>query len=94
MENQKSKRGRPPKPADERKFIRGKYTPASGALANEYNRKTYFNIRLHKRDKTLISAAAAKAGLSLNGFVEDAVFRRIKEVLTDDEMNAVKEKNE
>ena len=83
MDNAKRK-GRPPKNS-EAIYIRGKYTPASGILSNEYNKKTYFTVRLKKKEKSLISAAAKKSGLSLNSFVEDSVRRRIYEVLTDEE---------
>ncbi len=84
MDNAKRK-GRPPK-NKEAIYIRGKYTPASGVLSNSYNKKTYFTVRLKKKEKSLISSAAKKCGMSLNSFVEDSVHRRIYEVLTDEEM--------
>lgn len=65
----------------EPKFKRGKYTPASGKAADKYALENYFTLRFKKRDKERMQQAADKEGLSLTAFANDAVARRVYEVL-------------
>lgn len=65
----------------EPKFIHGKYTPASGKAADKYALENYFTIRFKKRDKERMQQAAEKEGMSLAAFANDAVARRVYEVL-------------
>lgn len=68
-------------PKKEPKYIRGKYTPASGKAVNKYQSENYFTLRFKKRDKERMQQAADKVGMSLNAFVNDAVARRVSELL-------------
>lgn len=68
-------------PKKEPKYIRGKYTPASGKAVNKYQSENYFTLRFKKRDKERMQQAAEKEGMSLNAFVNDAVARRVSELL-------------
>lgn len=68
-------------PKKEPKYIRGKYTPASGKAVNKYQSENYFTLRFKKRDKERMQQAAEKKGMSLNAFVNDAVARRVSELL-------------
>lgn len=72
-------------PKKEPKYIRGKYTPASGKAVNKYQSENYFTLRFKKRDKERMQQAAEKEGMSLNAFVNDAVARRVYEVLGEPE---------
>lgn len=72
-------------PKKEPKYIRGKYTPASGKAVNKYQSENYFTQRFKKRDKERMQQAAEKEGMSLNAFVNDAVARRVYEVLGEPE---------
>ena len=71
-----------PKAEQERKWIRGHYTPASGASSRKYRDKNYKQLNLILRNdspvnKETIKAAADKAGESINAYVLKAVEDRM-----------------
>lgn len=63
------------------RYIRGKYCEGQRESTNKFLRENYFNIRFRKIDHDIIVEAAATAGMSMSAFVNDAVFRRVYEVL-------------
>lgn len=61
-------------------YIRGKYTDGQRVASNKYIRENYFNVKLKKSERDDIKKAAELAGMSMSGFINDAVHRRMKEV--------------
>lgn len=61
-------------------YIRGKYTDGQRVASNKYIRENYFNVKLKKSERDEIKKAAELAGMSMSGFITDAVHRRMKEV--------------
>lgn len=61
-------------------YIRGKYTDGQRVASNKYIRENYFNVKLRKSERDDIKKAAELAGMSMSGFITDAVHRRMKEV--------------
>ncbi len=76
---QKNKNNNKPSP----KFIRGKYTKASGELARKYCRDHYddIKIRVPKGERQRYSECAKNCNMSLNRFFIQAVDKYIDENL-------------